>query len=177
VRICRALDGIPLAIELAAARVRALTPAQVAERLDDRFALLSVGTRGTLPRHQTLRAIVDWSWDLLDDTERAILRRLSVFRGGATPDSAAQVCSLAGAGPAPDAVLDVIASLVDKSLVTAVGDGQVRYGLLETVRAYAADRLAESARRASRPRRTRSTSSTWPSGPNRTCAPGTSSSG
>jgi predicted ATPase/DNA-binding SARP family transcriptional activator len=144
VRICRALDGIPLAIELAAARVRALTPAQVAERLDDRFALLSVGTRGTLPRHQTLRAIVDWSWDLLDDTERAILRRLSVFRGGATPDSAAQVCSLAGAGPAPDAVLDVIASLVDKSLVTAVGDGQVRYGLLETVRAYAADRLAES---------------------------------
>jgi predicted ATPase/DNA-binding SARP family transcriptional activator len=144
VRICRALDGIPLAIELAAARVRALTPAQVAERLDDRFALLSVGTRGTLPRHQTLRAIVDWSWDLLDDTERAILRRLSVFSGGATPDSAAHVCSLAGAGGDPAAVIDVIASLVDKSLVTAAGDGHVRYGLLETVRAYAADRLAES---------------------------------
>jgi predicted ATPase len=144
VRICRALDGIPLAIELAAARVRALTPQQVAERLDDRFALLSVGTRGVLPRHQTLRAIVDWSWDLLDDTERAVLRRLSVFRGGATPDSAARVCSLAGAGGDPGAVVDVIASLVDKSLVTATGDGHVRYGLLETVRAYAADRLAES---------------------------------
>jgi predicted ATPase/DNA-binding SARP family transcriptional activator len=144
VRICRALDGIPLAIELAAARVRALTPQQVAERLDDRFALLSVGTRGTLPRHQTLRAIVDWSWDLLDDTERATLRRLSVFSGGATPDSAVRVCSLAGAGVDADAVVDVIASLVDKSLVTATGDGHVRYGLLETVRAYAAERLAES---------------------------------
>ncbi len=144
VRICRALDGIPLAIELAAARVRALTPEQVAERLDDRFALLSVGTRGALPRHQTLRAIVDWSWELLDDTERTILRRLSVFSGGATPDSAAQVCSLAGASGDPGQVVDVIASLVDKSLVTAAGERQVRYGLLETVRAYAADRLAES---------------------------------
>ena len=144
VRICRALDGIPLAIELAAARVRALTPQQVAERLDDRFALLSVGTRGTLPRHQTLRAIVDWSWDLLDDTERAILRRLSVFSGGATPDAAEQACTLGGTAGNRATVVDVIASLVDKSLVTAAGDGHVRYGLLETVRAYAADRLAES---------------------------------
>ena len=144
VRICRALDGIPLAIELAAARVRALTPQQVAERLDDRFALLSVGTRGTLPRHQTLRAIVDWSWDLLDDTERAILRRLSVFSGGATPDAAEQACTLGGTAGDRATVVDVIASLVDKSLVTAAGDGHVRYGLLETVRAYAADRLAES---------------------------------
>jgi predicted ATPase len=111
VRICSALDGIPLAIELAAARVRALTPGQVADRLDDRFALLSVGSRGALPRHQTLRAIVDWSWDLLDDTEQAILRRLSVFSGGATPESAEQVCSLGGdqAG-----IVDVIAALVDK---------------------------------------------------------------
>jgi predicted ATPase/DNA-binding SARP family transcriptional activator len=142
--ICRALDGIPLAIELAAARVRALTPQQVAERLDDRFALLSVGTRGTLPRHQTLRAIVDWSWDLLDDTERAVLRRLAVFRGGATPDSAEHVCAPDAAATDPATVVDVIASLVDKSLVTATGDGHVRYGLLETVRAYAADRLAES---------------------------------
>jgi predicted ATPase/DNA-binding SARP family transcriptional activator len=143
VRICRALDGIPLAIELAAARVRALTPAQVADRLDDRFALLSVGTRGALPRHQTLRAIVDWSWELLDDTERMVLRRLSVFTSGATPGAAEQVCSLSGR-PAPSAVVDVIASLVDKSLVTATGERQVRYGLLETVRAYAADRLTES---------------------------------
>jgi predicted ATPase/DNA-binding SARP family transcriptional activator len=141
VRICRALDGIPLAIELAAARVRSLTPDQVAERLDDRFALLSTGTRGALPRHQTLRAVVDWSWELLDDTERTILGRLSVFSGGATPDAAEYVCSLGGA---PGAVVDVIASLVDKSLVTAVGDRHVRYVLLETVRAYAASRLAES---------------------------------
>ena len=122
VTICRALDGIPLAIELAAARVRALTPAQVADRLDDRFALLSVGSRGTLPRHQTLRAIVDWSWDLLDDAERTILRRLSVFSGGATPESAEQVCLL-GPGDVVTAdgrdVIDVIASLLDKSLVTA----------------------------------------------------------
>ncbi|HTW03934.1 MAG TPA: BTAD domain-containing putative transcriptional regulator [Streptosporangiaceae bacterium] len=143
VRICRALDGIPLAIELAAARVRTLTPAQVADRLDDRFALLSVGTRGALPRHQTLRAIVDWSWELLDDTERMVLRRLSVFSGGATPDAAEQVCSLDGK-PAPAAVVEVIASLVDKSLVTATGERQVRYGLLETVRAYATGRLEES---------------------------------
>jgi predicted ATPase/DNA-binding SARP family transcriptional activator len=143
VRICRALDGIPLAIELAAARVRVLTPGQVADRLDDRFALLSTGTRGALPRHQTLRAIVDWSWELLDDTERTILRRLSVFSGGATPDAAEAVCSLDGV-PARTAVVDVIASLVDKSLVTATGARQVRYGLLETVRAYAAGRLAES---------------------------------
>jgi len=142
--ICRALDGIPLAIELAAARVRALTPQQVAERLDDRFALLSVGTRSALPRHQTLRAIVDWSWDLLDDTERAVLRRLSVFSGGATPDAAEHVCAPDGGATDRTTVVDVIASLVDKSLVTAAGDGHVRYGLLETVRAYAADRLAES---------------------------------
>jgi predicted ATPase/DNA-binding SARP family transcriptional activator len=141
VRICRALDGIPLAIELAAARLRALTPAQVADRLDDRFALLSVGTRAALPRHQTLRAIVDWSWDLLDERERAVLRRLSVFSGGATPDSAEQVCSL-GADRA--AIVEVVASLVDKSLVVAAGEHEVRYRLLETVRAYAADRLAEA---------------------------------
>jgi predicted ATPase/DNA-binding SARP family transcriptional activator len=142
VRICRALDGIPLAIELAAARLRTLTPDQVAARLDDRFALLSVGSRGTLPRHQTLRAIVDWSWDLLDDTERMILQRLSVFSGGATPESADQVCWLDG--PAEQDVVGIIASLLDKSLVTAEGDRQVRYRLLETVRAYAADRLAEA---------------------------------
>jgi len=140
-RICRALDGIPLAIELAAARVRALTVTQVADRLDDRFGLLSTGTRGALPRHQTLRSIVDWSWDLLGDTERTVLRRLSVFSGGATPESAEQVCALGG-DPRP--VVDVIASLVDKSLVVAAGQRQVRYGLLETVRAYAAERLAEA---------------------------------
>jgi predicted ATPase len=136
VRICRALDGTPLAIELAAARLRALTPAQVADRLDDRFRLLNVGSRTALPRHQTLRAVVDWSWELLDDAERRVLRRLSVFSGGATPESAEQVLG--------DDVIDVIASLVDKSLVMATGNAEVRYHLLETVRAYAAERLAEA---------------------------------
>ena len=141
VRICRALDGNPLAIELAAARLRSLTPAQVASRLDDRFSLLTAGSRTALPRHQTLRAIVDWSWDLLDDAERTVLRRLSVFSGGATPGAAEQVCGPAGD---PAGLLDVIASLVDKSLVTATGEAEVRYRLLETVRAYAAERLAEA---------------------------------
>ena len=136
VRICRALDGAPLAIELAAARLRALTPGQVADRLDDRFRLLNVGSRTALPRHQTLRAVVDWSWDLLDDAERRVLRRLAVFNGGATPDSAEKVLDAD--------VIDVIASLVDKSLVMATGDAEVRYRLLETVRAYATERLVEA---------------------------------
>ncbi len=141
VRICRALDGNPLAIELAAARLRSLTAAQVAARLDDRFALLRSGSRAALPQHQTLRAIVDWSWDLLGDEERTVLRRLSVFSGGATPDTAEQVCAL---DEDPSGVIDLIASLVDKSLVTATGEADVRYYLLETVRAYAAERLAEA---------------------------------
>ncbi|MFB9831874.1 ATP-binding protein, partial [Actinoallomurus acaciae] len=136
VRICRALDGAPLAIELAAARLRALTPAQVADRLDDRFRLLNVGSRTALPRHQTLRAVVDWSWDLLDDAERRVLRRLSVFNGGATLASAEEVLG--------EDVIDLIASLVDKSLVMATGEAEVRYRLLETVRAYAAERLTEA---------------------------------
>jgi predicted ATPase len=146
VRICRALDGMPLAIELAAARLRVLTPAQVAERLDDRFRLLAVGSRTSLPRHQTLRAVVDWSWELLDEPERLVLRRLSVFSGGATPEAAEQVCAFDGRPAA--GFIDVIASLVDKSLVTVTGDREVRYGLLETVRAYAAERLAEHGERA-----------------------------
>jgi predicted ATPase/DNA-binding SARP family transcriptional activator len=146
-RICRALDGIPLAIELAAARLRSLTAQQVADRLDDRFRLLSSGSRTALPRHQTLRAIVDWSWELLSGPERAVLARLSVFAGGATPEAAARVCSTGDEPAAVEAegVVDVIASLVDKSLVVAQEDeaGDVRYRLLETVRAYAAERLAE----------------------------------
>jgi predicted ATPase/DNA-binding SARP family transcriptional activator len=141
IRICRALDGIPLAIELAAARLRSLTLRQVESRLDDRFRLLAIGPRAAAERHQTLRAIVDWSWDLLDETERAVLRRLSVFSGGATPEAAEQVCALGGAATG---VIDVIASLVDKSLVIATGDADVRYHLLETVRAYAGERLAEA---------------------------------
>ena len=139
-RICGALDGIPLAIELAAARLRSLTLAQVEARLEDRFRLLATGTRAPTARHQTLRAVVDWSWDLLDEAERTVLRRLSVFRGGAGPDAAEQVC-----GPGhPAGIIDVVASLVDKSLVIATGDTDVRYQLLETVRVYAAERLAEA---------------------------------
>ncbi|MFC4911222.1 AfsR/SARP family transcriptional regulator [Actinomadura gamaensis] len=140
VEICRALDGIPLAIELAAARLRSLTPAQVAARLGDRFRLLTGGSRTALPRHRTLRAVVDWSWDLLDDDERTVLARLSVFAGGATPEAAERVC---GAGLSAD-VIDVVASLVDKSLVMADGDAEPRYRLLETVRVYARERLDES---------------------------------
>ncbi|MGW4892992.1 AfsR/SARP family transcriptional regulator [Kitasatospora sp. NPDC004240] len=145
VGICRELDGIPLAIELAAARTRSLTPGQIAARLGDRFRLLTGGDRTALPRHRTLRAVVDWSWELLDDTERAVLRRLSVFAGGATPEHAERVCAPKSADAAD--VPDVLASLIDKSLVTATGDdgsGGVRYHLLETVRAYAAERLEES---------------------------------
>ncbi|MFF1353004.1 BTAD domain-containing putative transcriptional regulator [Streptomyces sp. NPDC058297] len=109
--ICRRLDGLPLAIELAAARLRMLTPRQIADRLDDRFRLLTSGARTVLPRQQTLRAVVDWSWDLLDEEERTVLRRLSVFSGGCDLAAAESVC-----GPG---ALDAIGSLVDKSLVVA----------------------------------------------------------
>src|SRR5262249_52761004 len=96
-RICRALDGLPLAIELAAPWLRTLTPAQLAERLDDRFALLPGGSRTALPRHQTLRAVVDWSWNLLSEPERVLARRLAVFPGGAPLAAVERVC----ADPAP----------------------------------------------------------------------------
>ncbi|MFE4454487.1 BTAD domain-containing putative transcriptional regulator [Streptomyces sp. NPDC056796] len=145
--ICRRLDGLPLAIELAAARLRMLTPRQIADRLDDRFRLLSSGSRTVLPRQQTLRAVVDWSWDLLDDGERAVLRRLSVFAGGCTLTAAEAVC----AERPQDAygVAGVLGSLVDKSLVVAApaGDGRMRYRLLETVGEYAAERLDEAGER------------------------------
>jgi predicted ATPase len=142
-RICRGLDGIPLAIELAAARLRALSAEQVADRLHDRFRLLGDGSRAPLPRHQTLRAVVDWSWDLLEDAERVLLRRLAVFAGGATLEAAERVCAGPG-GPAVGDVLYLLAALVDKSLVVVDDDdrpGAVRYRLLETVRAYAEERL------------------------------------
>ncbi|WP_055489742.1 BTAD domain-containing putative transcriptional regulator [Streptomyces sp. TP-A0356] len=139
--ICRRLDGLPLAIELAAARLRMLSPRQIAERLDDRFRLLTSGSRTVLPRQQTLRAVVAWSWDLLDADERAVLRRLSVFSGGCDLTAAEAVC-----GPA---ALEAVASLVDKSLVVAgpSGDGEMRYRLLETVAEYAGERLDESGER------------------------------
>ena len=139
VRICRALDGMPLAIELAAARLRTMSLDQLATRLDDRFRLLTGGSRMALPRHQTLRAVVDWSWDLLDDDERALLRRLAVFSGGATLEAVEQVC--AGAGLPADRVLDLLTALVDKSLVLLAGD---RYRLLETIKAYGRERLDEA---------------------------------
>ncbi|MCX5298742.1 winged helix-turn-helix domain-containing protein [Streptomyces sp. NBC_00193] len=148
VEICRRLDGMPLAIELAAARLRLLTPRQIADRLDDRFRLLTGGSRTHLPRQQTLRAVVDWSWDLLDEPERAVLRRLSVFAGGCDLDAAEAVCADGGSLDRLDGadVADLLGSLVDKSLVVAAPDGPagMRYRLLETVGEYAADRLAEA---------------------------------
>jgi predicted ATPase/DNA-binding SARP family transcriptional activator len=142
-RVCRSLDGMPLAIELAAARTRAMTPAHIADRLDQRFRLLTGGSRTALPRHQTLRAVVDWSWELLADTERVLLRRLSVFTGGATLEAAEQVCATPPV--AADDVLDLLTALADKSLLTLrqTPDGP-RYWLLETIREYGRDRLADA---------------------------------
>jgi predicted ATPase/DNA-binding SARP family transcriptional activator len=143
-RICEALDGIPLAIELAAARLRALTTEQVASRLNDRFRLLAGGTRPALPRHQTLRAVVEWSWGLLNDAERVLARRLAVFAGGATLDAVERVCAdPALGGLAADEVLYLLADLVDKSLVVTgsdEGSGETRFSMLETVRAYGEER-------------------------------------
>ncbi|MFH8608371.1 AfsR/SARP family transcriptional regulator [Streptomyces sp. NPDC018029] len=139
--ICRRLDGLPLAIELAAARLRLLTPRQIADRLDDRFRLLTSGARTVLPRQQTLRAVVDWSWDLLDDAERTVLREASVFAGSWDLPAAEAVCT----APATD----LIGALVDKSLIVAVpdagsADGGMRYRLLETIHEYATERAAET---------------------------------
>jgi predicted ATPase/class 3 adenylate cyclase len=136
--ICRRLDGIPLAIELAAARVRAMTVEQIAARLDDRFRLLNRGDRTALPRKQTLRALIDWSHDLLDDRERMLLRRLSVFAGGCTLEAAERVCS--GDGLELAEVLDLLTSLVEKSLVL-LDAASGRYRMLDTVGQYAAERL------------------------------------
>jgi tetratricopeptide (TPR) repeat protein len=143
-QICRRLDGIPLALELAAARLRLLSPDQVAERLDDRFRLLTGGARTALPRHQTLLAAMDWSYQLLAEAERAVLRRLSAFPAGFSLDAAEAVGSAAGAVRAGE-VLDILRHLVDKSLVVVEDRrNDVRYRLLETVRQYAAERLGEA---------------------------------
>ena len=141
--LCRALDGMPLAIELAAARVRALSVEQIAERLADRFGLLTTGHRTAPPRHRTLRATIDWSHDLLTSEEQVLLRRLSVFAGWSL-EMAELVCADAEI-PAAD-VLDLIAALVDKSLVVVDSEvlGQARYRLLDTIREYAAARLDEA---------------------------------
>ena len=142
-QVCESLDGIPLAIELAAARVRVLSVERIADGLADRFRLLTGGARGALPRLQTLRASVDWSHELLDEDERTLLRRLGVFHGGFTLDACEAVC--AGDDLDRYAILDLLTSLVDKSLVLVEErDSLTRYGLLETVRHYALDRLAEA---------------------------------
>ncbi|GAA2378586.1 BTAD domain-containing putative transcriptional regulator [Nonomuraea africana] len=139
VEICWRLDGMPLALELAAAKLRSMGVEQIARRLDDRFRLLTSGSRTALPRQRTLLAVVEWSWDLLAEPERVLARRLSAFAGGATLAALEAVCA-DGSLPAED-VLYVVGSLVEKSIVQEV-DG--RYRMLETVRAYAATRLAES---------------------------------
>ncbi|WP_116247129.1 BTAD domain-containing putative transcriptional regulator [Nocardiopsis sp. FIRDI 009] len=150
VRITRALDGIPLALELAAARLRSMSPAQLVRRLSDRFRILTGGSRLARPRHRTLRAVVDWSWDLLDEPERRVLRRLSIFAGGATLEAVERVCADPGEEGAVGGrdVWGVLFALVDKSLVIAENpdreDAPPRYRQLETVRAYTAERLAQS---------------------------------
>lgn len=151
VEICRRLDGQPLAIELAAARLRSMTVDQIAERLDDRFRLLTGGSRAALPRQRTLRAVVDWSWDLLTDPERILARRMAIFPAGVTLESAEAVCG--GGGVDPYDVADLITALVDRSLLVLVGGasgehderkGPPRYRMLETIREYGTERLDEA---------------------------------
>ena len=143
VAVCRALDGLPLAIELAAAWVRVLSVDQIAARLGDRFRLLTSGDRTAPPRQQTLRAAIDWSYDLLSEPEQVLLRRLSVFAGWSL-EMAEQVCADERL-PAAE-ILDLLAGLAEKSLVEVEPDilGQARYRMLETIREYAAARLAEA---------------------------------
>jgi predicted ATPase/DNA-binding SARP family transcriptional activator len=141
--LCRRLDGIPLALELAATRVRALGVHGIVARLDDRFRLLAVGHRGAPPRQQTLLAMIDWSWELLSAPERAVLRRLSVYVDGFTADSVDDIC-------ADEDGRDIVAALVDRSLVIAEPQ---RYRLLESVAAFCADRLAEAGEQAETRRR------------------------
>ncbi|MFD4974481.1 BTAD domain-containing putative transcriptional regulator [Streptomyces sp. NPDC058424] len=142
VRVCRALDGMPLAIELAAARLRTMSIGQLANRLDDRFRLLTSGSRTALPRHKTLRAVVDWSWELLTEPERMVLRRLSVFAGGASLEAAERVC--AGDAVEREQVLDLLTALTEKSLLLTEGDSAPRYRMLGTIKEYAGHRLADA---------------------------------
>jgi predicted ATPase len=142
-QVCRRLDGLPLALELAAARLNILTPQELQQRLDDRFTILTGGTRDQLPRHQTLTATLEWSYQLLSAEERSYLNRLAVFTGGFTLEAAEQVCS--GDGVEPGRMLDLVSGLVDKSLlVTYQGMVGRRFRFLETIREYATARLADS---------------------------------
>lgn len=148
VQICRRLGGMPLAIELAAARVKIMFVDEIAKRLDDRFALLTAGNRTALPRHQTLRATIDWSFDLLSETERILFRRLSVFAGGFTLIAAEAIT--AREDIIQSQVVELLGNLINKSLVRVEersGDAEVetRYGMLETIREYARERLGKAA--------------------------------
>ncbi|MFI0355223.1 BTAD domain-containing putative transcriptional regulator [Actinomadura sp. 9N407] len=153
-RVCRTLDGMPLAIELAATRLRTMSIDQLANRLDDRFRLLTGGSRTALPRHRTLRAMVDWSWELLTVPERMVLRRLSVFSGGASLEAAERVCAGAPVEQVEqerargqvggEQVFELLTALVEKSLLVASDDGAPRYRMLGTIKEYAAQRLAEA---------------------------------
>ena len=138
--ICHRLDGIPLAIELAAARVRGLAVATIANRLNDRFSLLVTGDRTVLPRQRTLRAFIDWSYDLLTEAERTLFQRLAVFAGGWTLEAAETVCADEHLGKAD--VLELLTGLIDKSLVVMEISGE-RYRMLDTVRHYAQKKLVE----------------------------------
>ncbi|MFE3703246.1 BTAD domain-containing putative transcriptional regulator, partial [Nocardia tengchongensis] len=142
IEICRQLDGLPLALELAAAKLRAMSVDQVARRLGDRFRLLSSGSRTALPRQRTLQALVEWSWDLLEEPERILARRLSVFAGGATAEAVEVICTDEEL-PADD-ILYLLDALVEKSLVTVTSEDPPRYRMLETIRAFAAGHLATS---------------------------------
>jgi predicted ATPase len=141
-QVCRRLDGVPLAIELAAARIQAMTPAELARRLEHRFEVLAGGKRGAVERHQTLRAAIDWSYDLLTEAQQRLLARLTVFAGGCTLEAAEAVCT---GGPVEGAsVWELIAALVARSLVVAEDQGpETRYRLLETIRQYGEERLEE----------------------------------
>src|SRR6202011_4088486 len=139
--ICRRLDGIPLAIELAAARVKVLSLPHLAQRLNDRFKLLTGGSRSAVPRQKTLSALIDWSYDLLTSQEQTLFNCLGIFAGGFSLDAGAAVC--AGEGIHEVDILDLLSSLTDKSLVVAdTGGEKERYRLLETTRAYALEKLA-----------------------------------
>ncbi|WP_156744562.1 NB-ARC domain-containing protein [Mycobacterium sp. E740] len=141
VEACQRLDGVPLAIELAAARVIAMSPAELVERLDRRFQVLAGARRGAVERHATLRAAIDWSYELLDRAEQRLLARLSVFPGGCTLTAAEEICS--GDPVAPEAIMDLVANLVARSLLIAEDGGHgTRYRLLETIRQYSEERLA-----------------------------------
>ena len=160
--ICVRLDGIPLALELAAARLGSLSVPEINARLGQRFRLLTTGNRTALPRHQTLRALIDWSYDLLSPAERSVFDRLSVFAGGWTLDAAEAVAS--GGNVKDWQVLDLLAALVGKSLVQAeVIHGSTRYRLLETVRHYAAERLRSGPPATCAPSASPTAITTWPS--------------